>query len=65
MPARVFTAEHLAATALQTGRARDKSRLVQFIDAGALDSSRFQEILSRHGLQARWQQFAKQFLSDA
>src|SRR5436190_6450751 len=42
MPARVFTAEHLAATALQTGRARDKFRLVQFIEAGALDSSRLQ-----------------------
>ena len=28
---RVFTAEHLAAIALETGRAKDKARLLQFI----------------------------------
>jgi len=64
VPARVFTAEHLAAIALQTGRARDKARVLQFVEAGALDSDPFQKILSRHGLQAKWQQFAKQFLSE-
>src|SRR5688572_21885057 len=31
-PVRVFTAEHLAAIALQTGRAKDKARLLQFIE---------------------------------
>ncbi len=30
---RVFTAEHQAAIALQTGRAKDKARLLQFIEA--------------------------------
>ena len=35
IPARVFTAEHLAAIALQTGRAKDKARLLQFIETGA------------------------------
>jgi hypothetical protein len=64
-PARVFTAEHLAAIALETGRAADKARLLQFIEAGAFDSNRFQQILSRHQLQPKWQQFAKQFLGDA
>lgn len=63
-PARVFTAEHLAAIALQTGRAKDKARLLQFIDAGALDAPRFQAILARHGLTAAWQRFEQQFLSD-
>src|SRR5712671_3700412 len=46
-PVRVFTAEHLAAIALQTGRAKDKARLLQFIESAALDRSRFQAILSR------------------
>lgn len=64
-PARVFTAEHLAAVALQTGRAKDKARLLQFIEAGALDVARFQAILARHGLAGAWQRFEKQFLSDA
>ena len=64
-PARVFSAEHLAAIALQTGRAKDKSRLLQFIEAGALDAPRFQEIVSRHGLADAWKRFGQQFLSDA
>jgi len=63
--ARVFTAEHLAAIALQTGRARDKARLLQFIEAGALDAGRFQDILARHGLVDAWQKFERQYLSDA
>jgi hypothetical protein len=44
IPARVFIAEHLAAVALQTGRAKDKARLLQFVETGALDAPRFQDI---------------------
>jgi len=64
-PARVLTAEHLAAIALQTGRAKDKARLLQFIEAGVLDAVRFQAILVRHGLVDAWQKFERQFLRDA
>ncbi len=60
--ARVFTAEHLAAIALQTGRAKDKSRLLQFVEAGVLDKSRFAEIVARHGLLPAWNRFQEQFL---
>lgn len=63
-PVRVFTAEHLAAIALQTGRAKDKTRLVQFIEEGALDLPQFQQILARHDLVERWQQFERQFLGE-
>ena len=62
MSARVFTAEHLAAIALQTGRAKDKARLLQFVETGALDLAQFQAILSRHGLPPAWQRFEQQFL---
>ena len=62
VPARVFTAEHLAAIALQTGRAKDKARLLQFIEAGALDVQRFQTMLARHNLVDAWQRFERQFL---
>ena len=61
-PVRVFSAEHLAAIALQTGRAKDKARLLQFIETGALDSKRFQGIITRHGLVDHWRQFERQFL---
>ena len=64
VPARVFTAEHLAAIALQTGRAKDKARLLQFIESGTLDAATFQDILTRHSLTERWAQFQRQFLSD-
>jgi hypothetical protein len=63
-PARVLTAEHLAAIALQTGRAKDKARLLQFVEAGVLDAARFQSIFARHGLVAAWQKFERQFLSE-
>lgn len=60
----VFGAEHLAAIALQTGRAKNKARLLQFIEEGALDPSRFQAIVHRHGLVEAWARFERQFLPD-
>ena len=62
--ARVFSVEYLAAIALQTGRAKDKARLLQFIEAGALDTAQFQAILNRHGLVDAWRKFERQFLGD-
>ena len=64
VPARVFSAEYLAAIALQTGRAKDKARLLQFVESGTLDATIFQDILTRHALTERWAQFQRQFLSD-
>jgi hypothetical protein len=64
IPVRVFTAEHLAAIALQAGRAKDKARVLQFIEAGVLDSKRFQAILDHHHLTEAWEKFARQFLTD-
>ena len=61
-PARVFTAEHLAAIALQTGRAKDHARLLQFIEAAAINTERFQSLVQRYGLLDRWQTFERRFL---
>lgn len=58
---RVFSAEHLAAIALETGRAKDKARVQQFIESESLDLGRLAEILSRHGLVARWRELERQF----
>ncbi len=65
VPARVFPAEYLAAIALQTGRAKDKARLLQFVESGTLDATTFKDILTRHALAGQWSQFQRQFLSDA
>jgi len=63
-PMRVFSAEHFAAIALQTGRAKDKARLLQFIESGVLDLARFQGIVALHGLTDRWHEFERQFLGN-
>ena len=65
IPVRVFTAEHLAAVAIQTGRPKDKARLLQFIESGVLDIERFKTILARHDLSERWREFQRTFLSGA
>ena len=65
VPARVLTAEHLAAIALQTGRGKDKARLLQFIEAGALDPTVFEGIVERHGLDSQWQLFRRNFLPES
>jgi hypothetical protein len=61
-PVRVFSAEHLAAIALEVGRAKDKARVLQFLEEGALNLARFEDIIRRHALQARWETFQRQFL---
>ena len=61
-PARVLPAEYLAAVALQTGRAKDKARLLQFIEAHALDRKKFEQLVERHGLTNKWREFQRQFL---
>ena len=58
---RVMTAEHLAAIALQTGRAKDAARLLQFIESGTLDADKLEAILKRHGLIEKWEQFGDKF----
>ena len=62
IPVRVFTPEHLAAIALEVGRAKDKARVLQFVEAGVLDATRLEAMLVRHGLLARWETFQRQFL---
>lgn len=62
---RVFSAEHLAAIALQTGRAKDKSRLLQFVESGTFDMEQFRNIINRHGLEEKWESFSNQFLADS
>jgi len=61
---RVLPPEYLAAIALQTGRAKDKARLLQFIEAKAIDLARFEKIVRQHGLSPKWQKFQQQFLGS-
>jgi hypothetical protein len=67
VPVRVFRAEHLVAIALRVGRAKDKARLVQFLEASssseptaAFDEAALSSILERHSLTDRWFHFKRQ-----
>ena len=63
LPIQVFSAEHLAAIALELGRSKDRVRLAQFLEADVLDEKRFHSILERHRLLDRWAKFKKQLES--
>jgi hypothetical protein len=58
---RILSAEHVMATALQIGRAKDKVRLSQFIESQIFDMDRFCNVISRHGLMDKWADFCDKF----
>lgn len=58
---RVMQAEHLAAIALQTGRAKDYARIALFIQQYDLDSTKLEGILKKHGLADKWQNAKSRF----
>lgn len=53
IPTRVFTAEHLCAIALQTGRPKDYLRVQMFLDQGQVDRVKLQALAQSHGLRER------------
>lgn len=53
VPVRVVDPEHLAAIAVQTGRAKDALRVRMFKEWPDFDEARFQSILQAHGLAGR------------
>jgi len=63
-PTRVFSAEHLAAIMLQTGRPKDHARLIQFFEFKALDRAVLESIVARHGLTSKWENFRRRFLNE-
>ena len=63
---RVMSAEHLAAAALDTGRAKDRIRLGQFLAWDGFDRRRFETIVERHPkLVAKWARYRRQFKDEA
>ena len=64
IPVRAMTAEHLTVIALKVGRPKDKIRVAQFLESGILDEKRLRQILERHGLLAKWQQFNDKYLNE-
>jgi hypothetical protein len=63
-PTRVFSAEHLAAIMLETGRPKDHARLTQFFEFDVLNRATLEDIITRHNLTTQWESFCKRFLNQ-
>jgi hypothetical protein len=61
----VFTAEHLVAIAIRTGRLKDYNRVLQFLEQDLVNTSKLQEILQRHDLMRKWTLFQSRYLGHA
>jgi hypothetical protein len=57
---RILTAEHLVATALKVGRAKDRERILRFVEDKAIDWNRLKGVLERHHLFENWHKFRAQ-----
>jgi len=64
VPTWVLGAEHLVAIALQTGRAKDYARIVQFLEQDAVDADKLNRLLMRHGLVSRWEKFERKYREE-
>lgn len=64
-PVRVLSAEHLAAIALDTSRPKDKVRLQQFLEWARFDRQRFDTLVAKYDLGAKWAQYVTQFLDGS
>ena len=55
----VLRPEHLIAISLRVGRPKDAIRIIQFLDAGAVDLERLCDVLARHHLTDMWRAFCR------
>ena len=59
VPVKVMTPEHLVAVMLQTGRPKDLVRIIQFLEAKAVDRRSLTRVVARHGLTQQWKEFLR------
>ncbi|MFM8720259.1 MAG: hypothetical protein ACKOFH_12145 [Chthoniobacterales bacterium] len=57
---RVMRPEHLAALAMQTGRPKDRARVVYLLSLPQFNRAVFEEIAQRHGLASVWQRWQRE-----
>jgi|SRR3981189_2931033 hypothetical protein len=56
---RVLRPEYIVATALRVSRAKDRNRIIQFLDDEAVDIHTLCDVLGRHGLADAWRAFCR------
>ena len=50
-------AEHLAASAVQIGREKDRQRVRLLTEQASMDPKHLADVLARHGFEAKWRQW--------
>jgi hypothetical protein len=63
IPVRVVLPEHLVAIMLKVGRLKDFARIEMFLSQDAVNRDVLEDILQRHGLGGKWDEFRNRFLS--
>jgi hypothetical protein len=61
LPVRVLSAEYLAALALQSGRPKDKVRVLSLLDSAGFNRNHFEGLVAKHGLEAPWRELRTEF----
>lgn len=64
VPFRVVRADHLAAIALSTGRAKDYARILGLLESGSVTREQIARLAARHGLVDAWTRFQARFLNE-
>lgn len=57
----VFSAEHLAAELLRSGRPKDHARVINLIQSKQVDMALFRDIIRRHELIEEWKEFSLRY----
>jgi hypothetical protein len=57
----IFSAEHLAAELLRSGRRKDNERVAALIESEQMNRKLFRDIIERHGLIDKWKVFAARY----
>ncbi len=60
----VFRIEHLLAIMIQTDRPKDRTRIVHVLDQAKVDDDYLVDILRRHRLLRRWNEFKRKFYGN-
>jgi len=57
----IFSAEHLAAELLRSGRLKDLTRVAALVRSEQMDMEMFRDIIRRHGLAEKWKEFCSRY----
>jgi hypothetical protein len=57
----IFSAEHLGAELLRSGRLKDQVRVIDLIESKKMDLKVFRDIINRHGLTEKWKELVSRY----